>query len=90
MIEGGDCAESRAKYAFRLATARQPTTEELAIVQGLFHEQLKAYQADLAAAESLLSVGSSPVRPGLDRAELAAWATIASLILNLDETLTKG
>ena len=28
-------------------------------------------------------------RPQLDVAELAAWTTVASVILNLDETITK-
>jgi len=28
--------------------------------------------------------------PGLDRVQLAAWADVANLLLNLDETVTKG
>ena len=37
----------------------------------------------------LLSVGESPRHKQLDVAELAAWSTVASVILNLDETMTK-
>ena len=34
-------------------------------------------------------VGESPRDERLDAAELAAWTTVASMILNLDETITK-
>ena len=36
-----------------------------------------------------LSQGESPRDEELDVSELAAYATVASLILNLDETITK-
>ena len=41
------------------------------------------------AALKLLSVGESPRDEKLDAAELAAWTMVASVILNLDETVTK-
>ena len=37
----------------------------------------------------LVAVGESPRDKRLDAAELAAWTTVASVILNLDETITK-
>ena len=42
------------------------------------------------AAKKLLAVGESPRDATLNEAELAAWTTVASTILNLDETITKG
>jgi hypothetical protein len=54
------------------------------------HERaLKAYQADAAAAQSLLAVGESKADEHLPAAELAAWTLVASEIMNLDESLTK-
>ena len=38
---------------------------------------------------SYLSQGESPRDEKLDASELAAYTTVASLILNLDETITK-
>jgi hypothetical protein len=38
----------------------------------------------------LLGVGEASRDDQLDAAELAAWTMVASVILNLDETLTKG
>ena len=37
----------------------------------------------------LVSAGESPVNDKLNVSELAAYSTVASLILNLDETVTK-
>jgi len=47
------------------------------------------FAADPAAAKKLLAVGHSPLPEKLDPAELAAWTTVASLVLNLDETISK-
>jgi hypothetical protein len=48
-----------------------------------------SFRANRGAAREFLKQGESPVRPGLDEAELAAYAGVASLLLNLDETITK-
>jgi hypothetical protein len=90
LSEGGDTVESRLAYAFRLATARRPVKDEIKILRDALMKQLAVFQADSQAAEKLLSVGSFKAKGGLDRGELAAWTTIASMILNLDETVTKG
>ena len=42
-----------------------------------------------AAAARLLQIGESTANPALSPAELAAYATVASVLLNLDETITK-
>ncbi|MBI5386910.1 MAG: PSD1 domain-containing protein [Verrucomicrobia bacterium] len=90
LVEGGADAESRLAYAFRLATARQPGADEVKVLAGILAQQLATFRQDPAAAEKLLHVGGFKARRDLDPRELAAWTTIASLILNLDETLTKG
>jgi hypothetical protein len=90
MAEGGDTAESRVRYAFKVATCRQPGQDELEILCRTFEELRATYRSDAKAAEQLLTVGPLACRPGLDPAELAAWVTLANLILNLDETITKS
>ena len=49
----------------------------------------ESFRADRPGAESLLAVGESKADPALDPVELAAYATVASTLLNLDETITK-
>ena len=82
-------ADERIQLAFRLATARPPTHAEAAVLNKALSESLRDYKADPAAAAKYLSQGESPRDAELDVSELAAYATLASLILNLDETITK-
>jgi hypothetical protein len=82
--------ESRVAYAFRLATARLPDENESGALQRLLGEQMGEFERDRAAADSLLAVGQFEADPALDKVELAAWTTIATVILNLDETVTKS
>jgi hypothetical protein len=89
MSEGGKTPETRLTCGFRLVTARRPDASELDTLKKLFKQQLTHYRADKDAAIKLLSVGASPRDQALDPSEHAAWTMMASLILNLDETITK-
>jgi hypothetical protein len=82
--------ERRIALAFRLATARQPRPAEIGVLKKVHDAQLAVYQQDARAALKLLAVGEAPRDPALDPAELAAWTAVANVILNLDETVTKG
>jgi hypothetical protein len=89
MVEGGDGPAARLERLFRLVLARGPRPEERDILlQGLAHH-LDAYRADRKAAADLLAAGESPRDAALDPAELAAYTAVASIVLNLDETVTK-
>jgi hypothetical protein len=90
LTEAGPTADERLAFAFRLATARQPSAKELGVLRKILERQIAVYKNDHEAAHKLLSVGESPRNENLDLAELAAWTTVASVILNLDETVTKG
>ncbi len=90
LTEGGSRRAEQIAYGFRLATGRKPRREEIEILQGVLREQLREYRAAPSAAQALLDVGDFKAPTSLDPSELAAWSTIASMILNLDETVTKG
>ena len=89
MTHGGKTPESRVTYMFRRATARRPGPLELKILTDGLRAHLKKYQSDRKSAEELISTEESPRNKKLDAAELAAYTTIANLILNLDEVVTK-
>ncbi|HEY2585368.1 MAG TPA: DUF1553 domain-containing protein, partial [Tepidisphaeraceae bacterium] len=90
MTEAGDDADGRIAFAFRLAMSRDPQPQELSVLKKIYAAQLDVYQHDQAAADKLLKVGESPRNEKLDQPELAAWTTVASVILNLDETITRS
>ena len=89
MIEGGKNPRHRITYAFRLATSRRPTSAELTILVNGFEHYLSEFRRDQQAAKQLISAGESPLKQELDAAELAAYTVVGSLILNLDEVVTK-
>jgi hypothetical protein len=89
MTEGGSTPSERLAHAFRLATARRPHPAELQILIDGLHDHLRNYRMDAKAALSLVSAGEFPRDEKLDLSELAAYTAVASLILNLDETITK-
>ena len=89
IVEGGKDEKGRVDYAFRLATARKPSRKEVGVLRHLLKGRYDEFRRDRNAALKLLSVGEAPRDKRLDIAELAAWTTVASAILNLDETITK-
>jgi hypothetical protein len=82
--------DERIAFAFRLATARRPSVKEIAVLRHVFDTQLLKYRQDAQAALKLLAIGEAPRNERLTPAELAAWTMVASVILNMDETCTKG
>jgi hypothetical protein len=90
MLEGGAKPAERLDFAFQLTTARSPKPSERKALASLLEKRLTHYRADPEAAKQFLSVGASPPDANLNVPELAAYANIASLILNLDETITRN
>jgi hypothetical protein len=88
--EGGNSTADRLAFAFRTVTSRPPTKAELAVLARVLDRQLTTFKANPDAAKHLLASGESPADAALDPAELAAWAMVASAILNTDEAVTKG
>jgi hypothetical protein len=72
-----------------MATARTPVPRERAVLLNSLREFRSTYRQDQESASKLLTVGETKADSSLPRGELAAWTTLASMILNLDETMTK-
>jgi hypothetical protein len=88
--QGGRSQAERVSFAFELATARKPTAAESKALGLFLDRRATVYQKDPSAAKAFLSVGASPLDSQLNPVELAAYANVASLILNLDETVTRN
>jgi hypothetical protein len=85
---GNDAAKLR--WAFREATSREPARAEAKILESALQRERAHYSANAAAAEKFLRVGEAPRNPRLPPAEHAAWAQVASLVINLSETVTRN
>jgi hypothetical protein len=87
--EGGSSDEARLAWAFELLTARKPEGAEMARLLSLLEDQRIEFAAG-AAPKGLLDAESSTRANAPSEAELAAYANLASLLLNLDEALTRN
>jgi hypothetical protein len=89
LTEGGRKAKKRIVYGFKLATNREPTSKELSILMAGLDGYLDTYEIDDANAELVIQHGESEYERKIDPENLAAYTALASVILNLDETITK-
>lgn len=87
--DGGRTMEQRVDFAMKHALSRSPEKAELQLLGDVYRDMLEHYRADEAAAKKLVTAGEYRAAEGLDVADHAAWTSVAQLILNLDETLTR-
>jgi hypothetical protein len=90
MTEGGGDIDSRLVRGVRLTLARTPRSDELDELLQYFKSELAYFKDHHDAAMKLLDVGHTPRNEELDVVEHAAYTSVARLLLNLDETLTKN
>ena len=89
LIQATTPAQSRLALGFRLATARKIKPEELSILTERLKKLKKKYQQNEEEASKLLAIGEWTSDPDLELAEHAAYTAICSILLNLDETISK-
>lgn len=87
--EGGDTTSDRIDWAYRTVVSRQPDS--------FIHDELVAVHADNLTfytdhpdqATQLLDEGEWAAADDLDANELAAWTSVARVLLNLHETIMR-
>lgn len=89
MIAASDQDTQRIHAGFRRCVARDASADELPLITELLKESRNRFQATPALATELNKVGTIPITPNLDPAEVAAWTIVASTLLNMDETISK-
>jgi hypothetical protein len=89
LTEGGRNADSQLTLAFRLATSRTPTASELATLRASLQKYTDKFQISPGSAEEFVKQGESPRNKALDVVQLAARTAVASVLLNMDEAISK-
>jgi len=87
--EGGASIEERIDFGMRCCVGRSATLKERAVLKSELNAFRSSFEKNPAAAGALLSNGASASVEDLNPVELAAYATVARIILNLDETMSK-
>lgn len=89
LSEGGTTMEERLNYACLLATGRPIDSTRLAALTELFLSQREGFENRPQDAEALIQFGEYKSHSDVDLPEQAAWTLVASVLLNLDEVLTR-
>jgi len=89
MKEGGKSPRDRVAFGYRLVTARAPKPIVSRILESAFNEEFDNYNKNTEAAAKLIATGESKRDESIDKAEHAAWTIVASMLLNLDEVISR-
>lgn len=76
-------------HSFKLVTQRDLKPDEAEILESALKDYLATFTNDPESAKKLTTIGSSPIPKDLDPIQLAAHTTLANVLLNLDEVITK-
>ena len=89
MQQSGDDS-TKLSWAFLQATARVPKTRETEVLARALSRERAHFAVNEVAARELLAHGESARDDTLPISEHAAWTQVASLLLNLSETVTRN
>ena len=84
IAKAGTSVGQHVDYMFRRAVSRLPTSQERRVLSDRYTSALAAYQKDPVAAAGLAENEQNNTA-----SEVAAWTVVASIILNLDEVITR-
>jgi hypothetical protein len=87
--DGGTTDEEKLRFAFRTATARLPRESEMKLLRSSLQYHRDYFRQQPEAAARYLKVGEKPGAAGISPTDLAPWMSLASLLLNMDEAVTR-
>ena len=85
MVEAPRQDSARIDYAFRLCLTREPTREERVQLETYLAQQREDLRDDPSQAHSLVAADTEVNDVG----ELAVWTLLSSVLMNLDEFITR-
>ncbi|MFP6582868.1 MAG: PSD1 and planctomycete cytochrome C domain-containing protein [Candidatus Hydrogenedentota bacterium] len=88
--EGGASTDAKISWALRQAISRIPSSEEVSILNDVYAKHKASFSETPENATNLLAIGMFTPPENTDAAELAAWTSVARIILNLHETITRS
>jgi hypothetical protein len=88
--DGGTDVRARVRFGLNLCLCRSPEPEQIEPLVALFDAEFQRFRKDSQAAENLSDAAPGSLPASTSSAELAAWTTVANVLLNLDGVLTKG
>lgn len=88
-VAARDRDDARIDFAFRTVLSRRPTEAERNELRDLLREQREHIAEGWVDTRALVGSEIERLPDGASPTQLAAWTTVARVLLNLDETITK-
>jgi hypothetical protein len=89
-MKEGTTTPERLNAMYRRALSRPAKPEEIKVLEALVEKHRAEFKKDPKGAQELLKVGLAPLPANTDAAELAAWTSVARVVLNLHEAVTRN
>lgn len=90
LADGGADDSSKLNWAFQRALSRNLNPNEANVLLDVLAKHMEHYKNNPQSADEYLSVGRRAVSENVNKSELAAWTSVARIILNLHETITRN
>jgi len=87
--KGGKTLDGQLAWAFERSLERKPDESEMKVLRDLHRNAALHFETDKKGAADLLSIGEAPVPENMKAADLAAMTSVARVILNLHEAITR-
>jgi hypothetical protein len=90
-IPDGTVAE-RLGHLYEVVLCREPQEGEVRHLEAVYRDRAAQLTEAPGVADEVIQGASSVVQAqkGVENVELAAWLHVTTILLNLDETITKG
>lgn len=89
ILEGGETVADQISFGHRTVLARHAPAQTQSILSASYDDYRDHYRAEPDKARDLVTVGASLPNERIEAPDLAAMTMVASVLLNLDETLNK-
>ena len=89
LAKGGKTLDAQLGWAFEHSLERKPDESELKTLRDLHQKAAVHFAADRAGAAGLLAIGDAPVPKTMRPTDLAAMTSVARVVLNLHEAITR-
>ena len=87
--QGGKTVDAQLAWAFQRSLERKPDEAELKVLRDLHRTAALHFETDKKGAADLLAIGEAPVPATMNQSDLAAMTSVARVILNLHEAITR-
>jgi len=87
--KGGKTVDAQLTWAFQRSLERKPDEAELKVLRDLHRNAALHFETDKKGAADFLAIGEAPVPATMNQSDLAAMTSVARVILNLHEAITR-